>query len=180
MHSAFLAAGHDENPLIPGIADIVLSIVPFAIILWLFWKVVLPKLNVMLDERSAAIEGNIEKADEANRQAEQLLAEYRKQLDDARNEASEIREQAREDAKRIAVEIREQAAADAERITQNAHAQIEAERSAALTSLRREVGTLALDLAGRVVGDSMKDDKRASVVVDGFLRDLDASKGQKA
>jgi F-type H+-transporting ATPase subunit b len=62
----------------------------------------------------------------------------------------------------------------------NAQVQIEAERQAALVSLRAEVGTLALSLASNIIGETLSDDKRANAVVDRFLVDLEASEGAKA
>ena len=129
-----------------------------------------------LDERSAAIEGNIAKADEAQKQAEAALEEYTRQLAEARTEAGEIREAAREDGKKIVTEAKETAVAEAGRITAAAHSQIEAERQAAFVSLRSEVGTLAIDLAGGVVGETLSDDARATAVVDRFLADLEKAK----
>jgi F-type H+-transporting ATPase subunit b len=58
--------------------------------------------------------------------------------------------------------------------------QIEAERQAALVSLRAEVGTLALSLASGIIGETLSDDKRANAVVDRFLADLEESEGAKA
>ena len=57
--------------------------------------------------------------------------------------------------------------------------QIDAERAAALVSLRSEVGSLALDLASGVIGESLNDDKRSSALVDRFLADLEASEQAK-
>ncbi|WP_314097611.1 F0F1 ATP synthase subunit B [Microbacterium foliorum] len=164
-----------HNPLIPAWYDIIWSGLWFVIILAVVWKVALPKLTKMLDERSAAIEGNIAKADEAQKQAEAALEEYTRQLAEARTEAGEIREAAREDGKKIVAEAKETASTEAARLTATAHTQIEAERQAALVSLRSEVGTLALDLAGGVVGETLSDDARATAVVDRFLADLEAS-----
>lgn len=164
-----------HNPLIPAWYDIIWSGLWFVIILAVVWKVALPKLTKMLDERSAAIEGNIAKADEAQKQAEAALEEYTRQLAEARTEAGEIREAAREDGKKIVAEAKQTASAEAARLTATAHTQIEAERQAALVSLRSEVGTLALDLAGGVVGETLSDDARATAVVDRFLADLEAS-----
>ncbi|MFK4760614.1 F0F1 ATP synthase subunit B [Microbacterium sp. ZW T5_45] len=166
-------AGH--NPLIPAWYDIIWSAVCFVVILIVVWKVALPKMYALLDARSAAIEGNIAKADEAQKQAEAALEEYTKQLAEARTEAGEIREAAREDGKKIVSEAKDAASTEAARITATAHTQIEAERQAALVSLRSEVGTLALDLAGGVVGETLSDDARATAVVDRFLADLEAS-----
>ncbi|QEW00511.1 F0F1 ATP synthase subunit B [Microbacterium caowuchunii] len=169
--------GHEaaQNPLLPAMYDIVWSAVCFVIILVVFWRVVLPKMQKLLDERAAAIEGNIAKADEAQRQAESALEQYTAQLAEARKEAGEIREAAREDGKKIVAEAKESASAEAARVTAQAHAQIEAERQAALVSLRGEVGALALDLAGGVIGEKLNDDATAQGVVDRFLAELEAS-----
>ncbi|CAL4860427.1 F0F1 ATP synthase subunit B [Microbacterium sp. MM2322] len=167
--------GESYNPLFPAIYDIVWSAVCFVVILFVFWRVALPKMQVLLDQRAAAIEGNIAKADEAQRQAEAALEEYTAQLAEARKEAGEIRETAREDGKKIVAEAKDNASAEAARLTSAAHHQIEAERQTALVSLRSEVGTLALDLAGGVIGETLSDDAKAKAVVDRFLADLESS-----
>ena len=184
MLNALVAYAAEEgaapNPLFPAWYDIIWSSVCFIVILLVFWKVALPKMKKLLDERSAAIEGNIAKADEAQRKAEAALVEYTAQLADARKEAGEIRDAAREDGKKIVAEAKDAATAEAARLTHTAHAQIEAERQSALVSLRSEVGTLALDLAGGVIGETLSDDKKAQAVVDRFLAELEASEAEKA
>lgn len=169
------AEGATKNPLLPEVYDIVWSGVAFVIILVAFWKVFLPKLQKMLDERSAAIEGNIAKADEAQAKAEAALQEYNAQLAGARQEAGEIRDAARSDATKIVAKAKDDATAEAGRIAQTAQAQIEAERQSAVVSLRKEVGTLAIDLASGVVGEQLSNDAKASAMVDRFLADLEAS-----
>ncbi|MGO1235494.1 MAG: F0F1 ATP synthase subunit B [Microbacterium gubbeenense] len=164
-----------QNPLFPAGYDIIWSAVCFVIIAIVICVVALPRLNKVLDARSAAIEGNIEKADEAQRQAEAALVEYTQQLADARREAGEIREGARVDGKKIVDEARANAVVEADRITVSAHTQIEAERQAAMVSLRQDVGSIALDLAGNVIGEAMSEDAKAQAVVDRFLADLEAS-----
>jgi len=172
------ATSETVNPLIPAWYDIVGSLICFLIILFFFWRLVLPRMKKLLDERAEAIEGNIAKADEAQHKAEALLEEYTEQLADARAEAAKIREQARTDGQKILVELKEQASAEAARITATAQAQIEAERQAAVVSLRVEVGSLAIDLASGVVGEVLSDDKKAQAIVDRFLADLEASEAK--
>ncbi|KAA9130029.1 F0F1 ATP synthase subunit B [Microbacterium caowuchunii] len=167
--------GSSGNPLLPAAYDIIWSGLCFLIILVVVWRVALPRVTTILDARSTAIEGNIAKADEAQRQAEAALEEYTAQLAEARKEAGEIREAAREDGKKIVAEAKESASAEAARITAQAHTQIEAERQTALVSLRGEVGALALDLAGGVIGEKLNDDATAQGVVDRFLAELEAS-----
>lgn len=164
-----------HNPLLPAWYDIVWSAVCFVIILFIFWRVALPRMTKLLDDRSAAIEGNIAKADEAQRQAEAALEQYTAKLTEARKEAGEIRETAREDGRKIVAEAKDAASAEAQRLTASAHAQIEAERQSALVSLRSEVGTLALDLAGNVIGEKLNDDAVSQSVVDRFLAELEAA-----
>ncbi|BAJ73379.1 F0F1-type ATP synthase, subunit b [Microbacterium testaceum StLB037] len=168
-------AGEAHNPLFPAIYDIIWSAVCFVVIVFVVWRVALPRMAKLLDERSAAIEGNIAKADEAQRQAEAALEQYTAQLAEARREAGEIRETANQDGRKIVAEAKETASAEAARITAAAHSQIEAERQTALVQLRTEVGTLAVDLAGNVIGETLADDARANAVVDRFLAELEAS-----
>jgi F-type H+-transporting ATPase subunit b len=184
MLNAFITAATEEveqkNPLIPEIYDIIWSIVPFIIILFLFWKIVLPAMRKTLDARAELIEGGIKKAENAQAEADAALEEYKKQLAEARAEAARIREQARIDGTAIITELKEQATVEAARVTASAKAQIEAERQGAIISLRAEVGSLAIDLASGVIGESLSDDKKASAVVDRFLAELEASEKAKA
>jgi len=176
LNVVFAAAeGEPINPLIPAWYDIIWSSVVFLVILVFFWLKILPRMQEMLDKRAEAIEGNIAKADEAQAKAEAALAEYTAQLAGARAEAGEIRDAARADATKIVSKAKEDALTEQARIAAAAQAQIEAERQAALVSLRKEVGTLAIDLASGVVGQSLSDDKKASALVDQFLSDLDAA-----
>ncbi|WP_139417555.1 F0F1 ATP synthase subunit B [Agromyces laixinhei] len=180
MLQAVLRAATEEQEgtppvLLPAMYDVVWSAVIFVVLLIFFWKYVLPRVQKLLDERGEAIEGNIAKADEAQRKAEAALEEYTAQLADARTEAGRIRETARDDGKKIVAEAKESATVEAARVTASAQAQIEAERQTALVSLRSEVGTLAIDLASGVIGESLSDDAKATAVVDRFLADLEAS-----
>jgi len=179
MLRALLAETHGGeeavNPLIPADYDIIWSGVIFVALLVVVGLFVVPRMNKALDERRAAIEGGIEKAQAAQAEANAALESYNAQLAEARAEAAKIRDQARADGQKILAELKEQAQAEANRITQNAQVQIEAERAAALVSLRSEVGTLALDLASGVIGESLSDDKRASAIVDRFLADLESA-----
>ena len=175
LSAATEAAEENTSPVVPEPYDIIGSAICFIIILVFFWKYALPRVQKLLDERAEAIEGNIAKADEAQRKAEAALEEYTAQLADARAEAGRIREQARADGSAIIAELREQASSEAARITSNAHAQIEMERLSALASLRSDVGSLALDLAGGVIGERLTEDAKAQAVVDRFLAELEAS-----
>lgn len=172
-----VAADSEEspNPLLPEMYDIVWSLVIVVIIAVVFLKYVLPKFQAVLDERAAKIEGGIKKADEAQAEADALLAENQALLREARGEAARIREEARTEGSQIVAEHRERASVEAARIVETAQRQIEAERRQAAVSLRSDVGDLAVELASKIVGESLDDVARQSRVVDRFLDELDAS-----
>lgn len=169
------AAEEAINPLLPEFYDILWSAVCFAVILVFFWKYVLPRVTTTLDARAEEIEGGIKKAERAQAEAAAALDKYNEQLAEARAEAGRIREAARADGVKILNDLKAQAQVEAARITANAQATIEAERQSALVSLRTEVGSLAIDLASGVIGESLTDDARSQALVDRFLADLEAS-----
>lgn len=163
------------NPLLPALPDLVWGAVCFVVLLAFFWWKVLPTVTKGLDARAEAIEGGIKKAENAQAEAAAALQQYNEQLAEARAEAGRIREAARADGVKILNDLKTQASIEAARITANASAQIEAERQSALVSLRAEVGSLAIDLASGVIGESLTDDKRSAALVDRFLADLEAA-----
>ena len=170
----------DINPLIPADYDILWSGVIFVALLLVFAFIVVPRLNAALDARKDAIEGGLKRAEEAQAEAAATKGEYESQLNEARAEAARIREQARAEGVAIVNEAKEQATVEAARIAANAQLQIEAERTAALVSLRAEVGSLALDLASGVIGEALNDDKKSTALVDRFLADLESAEKSKA
>ena len=168
-----VAAEQLQNPLIPNLTELIVGLVTFGIIFFALWKVLLPRLNKTLSERTDAIEGGLQRAEETQAEADRTLAAYREQLAEARHEAARLREEAREQGAQIIAEMREEAQAEARRLVDAAHAQIEADRQQAVQSLRTEVGGLAVDLASRVVGESLTDEARQRRVVERFLDELD-------
>lgn len=162
------------NPLLPAPADILWSAVCLLIVFLVVWKMVLPAFNKTLDERAERIEGGIEKAEKVQAEADAALAEYQKQLADGRAEASRLRAEAQEEGAQIIADMKQRANEEADRMIAAAKSQIEAERQQAMHSLRSEVGSLATDLASRIVGESLHDDARSSAVVDRFIADLES------
>ena len=172
MH-LLLADASQQDPLIPSLPELIIGTICFVLVFGILGKVFMPRIQKMLAERTELIEGGLARSEEAQSQAKDLLDQYRQQLDDARREAARLREEAREQGAQIIAEMRDQAQAEARRITEAAQAQIEAERQQALTSLRTEVGTLATELASRIVGESLADQARQSRMVDRFLDELE-------
>ena len=166
------ASSGSQDPLVPSLTELIIGAVAFLIVFGALGRIAIPRAQKMLQERTNQIEGGLDRAEKAQAEAQRLLEQYRQQLAEARHEAARLREEAREQGAQIIAEMREEAQAEARRITDAANAQIEAERQQALIALRTEVGTLATDLASRIVGESLTDEARQSRVVDRFLDDL--------
>lgn len=171
-----LAAGQ-QDPLIPDLTELVIGAIAFVIVFAILTKVLMPRITKTLAERTDAIEGGLKRADEAQAEANRTLKEYREQLAEARHEASRLREEAKEQGAQIKAELRAEGESERQRIVEAAHAQLEADRQQALTSLRAEVGALAVELASRIVGESLEDEARQLRTVDRFLEQLEEQSG---
>jgi F-type H+-transporting ATPase subunit b len=164
----------EQNFLVPN-GTFFVELIAFGVLLFLLGKYVIPPINRAMTARQDAIRAEFAELDEAKSEAEAAEEEFKSQIADARHEAARIREEAREQGAAIIAEMREQAQTEAARIVEHAHAQVEADRKAAVASLRAEVGTLATTLAGRIVGESLEDEARQSRVVDRFLAELEGA-----
>jgi F-type H+-transporting ATPase subunit b len=171
-----LAAEEKLNPLIPHTAEIVVGVIAFTLLYLTLRKFVTPMFEKAFTERTNAIQGGIERAEKAQLEAQRALAQYTEQLAKAQAEAQVLREDARVQGAAIIDDLRTKAQEEAARITATAHASIEAERQQAITSLRTEVGALAVELASKIVGESLDDAARQSRVVDRFLEDLETTR----
>ncbi|PKV77561.1 F0F1 ATP synthase subunit B [Nocardia fluminea] len=165
--------GEDVNPLVPETYDIVWSIVCVVVIGVLFWKYVIPRVTKTLEERTDKIEGGIARAEAAQAEAQQTLEQYQQQLADARLEAARIREEARTQGAQILAQMRTDAQAESDRIVAAGHSQLEAQRQQILTELRSEVGRTAVDLAEKIIGQSVSDEAKQAASIDKFLSELD-------
>jgi F-type H+-transporting ATPase subunit b len=164
------------NPIIPGgPAEIIASAVFVGILTYIVAKVVMPRFEKTYADRAAAIEGGIQKAEQAQAEASAALEQYQARLADARGEAAQIKEEAKAEAAKITAEARQRAQSEADRIVAAGRSQLEAERNQIANQLRGELGGLATTLAGRIVGESLDDDERARRTVDRFLAELEAA-----
>ena len=176
MQFVDLAAEGKINPLIPHTAELIVGAIAFTLLFLTLRKFVVPMFEKAYTDRTNAIQGGMERAEKAQLEAQRALVQYNEQLSKAREEAQNLREEARVQGAAIIEDLRAKAQDEAARITATAHASIEAERQQAIASLRNEVGTLAVELASKIVGEALDDQARQSRVVDRFLEDLEKSK----
>ena len=167
-------AAEAHNPLIPPVGEIIIGLIAFAIVFLVLVKVVAPRFEQVFQARREAIEGGIERAEAMQAEAMAALEQYRAQLAEARSEAAQIRDQARAEGQQILEELRIQAQEESARIVARGEEQLATARQQVVNELRGQIGTLAVQLAGQVVGESLADDARRSGTVDRFLAELDS------
>ncbi|GIF64234.1 ATP synthase subunit b [Asanoa ishikariensis] len=170
-----LSAAVEHSPILPLWQEIVVGSVAFAVLCFVLMKFVFPRMEETFKARVDAIEGGLKRAEEAQSEANKLLEQYRAQLAEARTDAAKIRDDARADAEEIRQEIQVRAREESDRIIAAGREQLNAERQQIVRELRAEVGTLAVDLAGRIVGESLADEARQRGTVDRFLSELEST-----
>ncbi|NUR72663.1 MAG: F0F1 ATP synthase subunit B [Hamadaea sp.] len=169
----FLAEGdHTPSPVFPIWQELVVGTIAFGVLCFVLMKYVFPQMEKTFKARVDAIEGGIERAERAQAEANALLDQYKAQLAEARTEAARIRDEARADAEGIRADIQAQAQQERDRIVAAGREALAAERQSIINELRGEIGTLAVDLAGKIVGESLEDEARRKGTVDRFLSDL--------
>ncbi|MGZ5290994.1 MAG: F0F1 ATP synthase subunit B [Actinomycetota bacterium] len=162
------------NPILPETVELIVGGIVFLIVFAVIAKFAFPQLNKMLTTRTEKIQGDLEKADETRRTAEQELTEYRQQLAGAREEANRIIEEARKTADGLRRDLQAKAEEEAQATVARAQEEIRAERDRVFQELRAQVGQIAVDLAGRVVGRSL-DAKTHERLIDEYIDDVAGS-----
>jgi F-type H+-transporting ATPase subunit b len=170
-----ILAATQENPLIPPWGEVIIGTIAFVVLLLVMAKFVAPRFEQVFQARREAIEGGIERAEAMQAEAKEALEKYRAQLAEARSEAAQIRDQARAEGQQILEDLRTQAQQESARIVARGEEQLATARQQIVTELRSQIGALAVDLAGRVVGESLADDARRRGTVDRFLEELDGN-----
>lgn len=175
-----LAAAGEHNPILPEPAEIIVGLIAFLLLLFVLWKYAVPRFEAVHAERSERIEGGIARAEEAQAEAQRTLEQYKSQLAEARAEAARIRDDARAEGQQIVEEMRSQAQTESDRILSQGQAQLDAQRSQIVAELRADLGRQAVDLASRVVGESLEDETRRRGTVDRFLDELESTSAPAA
>ncbi|MEV8513155.1 F0F1 ATP synthase subunit B [Dactylosporangium sp. NPDC051484] len=168
----FYAAEEGGNVILPHVPEIIVGSIAFALLCFVLMKFVFPRMEQTFQARVEAIEGGIKRAEEAQAEANQLLQQYKEQLAEARTEAARIRDEARADATGIREDILAKAREESDRIIAAGRDALQTERQTIIRQLRAEVGSLAVDLAGRIVGESLEEEARRRGTVERFLQEI--------
>jgi len=154
-HGAAEAAHASPNlfSVDPGL--LIWTIVTFVVVLLVLRFTAWKPLMASLAERQRNIEGAIEQAQKAKSEAEALLAKYESTMNNAKNEARAMLDEARRDGQKVQEEIRAAAHREAAEFKERAQKEINLQKDAAVQEIWGLAGSLSTDLAARILGRSM-------------------------
>lgn len=178
MGSTLIFAVEGVDPdlqLLPDISELIMAPIAFGLLFVVLLVFVFPRLNRMLEQRQAAIQGQMEEAEAARAEVAQIQASQDEELTKARTEAARIVEEARGQAETVREDLVAKARAEAEQITAKAREDTEAERARVLGDLRTQVAALSVDLAGQIVGREL-DASRHRDLVDAYIDQLSGAR----
>lgn len=152
---------------------LIAEIFAFAVAVFVVVRYVLPPVRKAMAAQKAAVAKQVEDAKRAHEELQSAQARYDEAVEGAHTDAAQIRDRARAEADYIADKVSERADQDVVRIHQRGDEQLTTARQQAVRGLRRDVGQLAVRLAGRIVHEALADESRRSATVDRFLDELD-------
>lgn len=161
----------EGNFLLPN-GTFIGELIAFVIVLAVLWRWVLPPVRKAVTDRQEMIKAQLEEGRQASERLRQTEADYRAALEQARTAAAAIRDEARANAVTIREEILERANQERDRILESGREQLASERQALARELRAELGGLAVELASRIVRESLAEETRARGTVERFLAEL--------
>jgi F-type H+-transporting ATPase subunit b len=156
----------------PSLGLMIWTLLVFGFTMWVLSKVAFPRIQEALDKRAKMIAESIESAERAKKESEELTAEYRARLSEAREQADDIVARARKAAETAKSQAAEEGKAKREELLAAARRDIEAETRRSLERIRKEVADLTILTTERVARKSL-DDSDHKRLVDEALAEVD-------
>ncbi len=163
----------EQSVILPALPDLVWGTISFLVVAFVIYKLAWPTFTHTLDERRTQIEDGLSAAARAKEEMARERESLNEEVTEAHREAAHIRNQAKVNAADIVEKAKKDAVVGAQRISETAHRQIEADTESAKRVLRSEVGSLAIELAEKIVGAQALDPKVSEDIVDRFLDELE-------
>ncbi|HSH59322.1 MAG TPA: F0F1 ATP synthase subunit B [Acidimicrobiales bacterium] len=153
-----------KNPILPELKEVFWFLIAFAILFVVMWKKALPGVRQAMNERSEKIRDNLEEAEQVRKEAQGVLKQYKRQLADARDESNRIIEEARETAENLRRDMMQRAEAQVAELRERSREEIKAAQERATSELQSRVGTMAIELAEKVVEQSLNRDANLRLI----------------
>jgi len=169
-----VAASSGSFLITPNVGLMIWTLLLFGISMWILWKLAFPRISEALDKRQHAIEESIDHAERVRHEADDLLAEYRERLREARTQAEDILDRARKTGEATERAAQEQAEERRRQLMEQTRREIESETRRAIQEIRREVADLTV-MATEKVTRKVLDEEDQRRLVEDALSELDFS-----
>ncbi len=150
--------------------------IAFGVLFLVLWKFAWPMILKSVDERADLIDKGVEYAQEAKIQLDNARSEAEEYLNTARKEQAQILR----DADKMKTQIIEQARvadqAEAQKVMDNAKLQIQQQQKEAQQQFRNQVSEFAIQIAGKIVKNQMKEDEAQNKLVNSMLDQIEQNK----
>ena len=162
--------------LTPDLGLLFWMLLAFLVVFGVLAKFGFPAIINMVDERNKYIDESLRKAHEAQERLANIEKEGESILQEAREKQAQILKEAAETRDAMVEKAQEKARAEGARLLEDARVAIEQERKAAIADIRRQVATLSVEIAGKVLKQNLKDDKSQMDLIDRMLDDVSTDK----
>ena len=150
--------------ILPDMNETIPMLIAFVILVIVLAKFGWPMFEDMLSKRERTITDALEKSEEARIESERVLAEYQKQLADAKSQATKIIADAKETGESVRADITKKAQEEADSMIEKARAAIEAEKQAAMAELQNSIADLTVDVTSRLVSNDLNDAEHRAII----------------
>jgi F-type H+-transporting ATPase subunit b len=171
---ATTAASSGSFLITPNVGLMVWTLLLFGISMYVLWKLAFPRIAQALERRQHAIENSIDEAERIRKEADEILAEYRQRLGEARGQADEIIERARKAADALEARAKEDAQANREQLLEQTRRDIEVETRRAIEEIRSEVAELTVQATEKLTRKTLSEEDQRRLLEDA-LGELDFS-----
>ena len=148
----------------------VITIIAFLILYWLLNKYAFGPLFGIMEKRRQLVKEELAAAEESRKAAEQYLAEQKQAIEEARRQAYEMIEQAKNTSSKQAEEIIQAARNEANRLKEEALRDIESEKNKAVAALRSQVSGLSVLIASKII-EKQIDEKSHQELIEQYLQE---------
>src|SRR5436305_8835478 len=163
------------NPILPSGIEMIYGIGAFLVVLFFMWKFAYPAVKKTMNDRTERIRSNLDSAERVRTEAETILEDYQRQLNDARSEANRIIEEARQTADSPRRDLMTRAEAEVAELRQRSQDDMRASQERALAELRAAVADIAIQAAEVVVERNL--DRQTNLqLIENFITQVGANR----
>lgn len=152
------------SPIAPALNELIWGALAFITVFVLLSKFAYPAIRKAMEERTNKIRESLDDAERTKSEAQTILEEYQRQLNDARNEANRIIEEARQTAEQLRQDLTQRAETEVAELRRRSQEEIGAAQQRATADLRAQVAELAIELAEKVVERNLDRDTNLALI----------------